>query len=120
MATALTVYQSKTSGLSTSIPQNVTPDTGAGNSFANTGREVLYIQTAGASGITPVIAPTGKFENITTVASPYGAVGASALKAVGPFPPGDYNDANGNVQVTWSGASGTVNIWVVQMPTPPV
>jgi hypothetical protein len=116
-ATVLAVYPSKISAIGSIT--TATPDTTNGNKWANTGREILLIQTQSASGITATIAPQSKFENAIPVSSPSYAVGASALVALGPFNPGDYNDASGNVTVQWSGASGTVAVTVIHLPISP-
>ncbi|WP_433067441.1 hypothetical protein [Dactylosporangium sp. CS-033363] len=93
------------------------PGTGAGNGidWVNSGREVaIVVNTSGAPiTVTEVIG--------TTVA---GAVPAAPTKSVaattgisvlGPYPPGQYNDANGKMALDFS-ASASVKVVLVDVP----
>lgn len=116
-ATVLTVQQVKLSALLT-VSLVGTPDTVNGNTWANTGRELVMIVAASASNITPTVAPTSKFEGVISIASPtYGAVGASTTTMLGPFNPVDYGS---NPTITWASASGTVNVAIIQLPATPI
>lgn len=87
--------------------------TSGGDQFPNTGREYLQIFNgdSGSHTVTPVtqLAPDGQTVSALTVAVP-----AGATKVIGPFPPGVYNDVNGNVQLTYSAVT-SVTVKVVQV-----
>ncbi len=128
-ATVLPVQQAKISAATNfqgASPN--TPDTINGNVFTNTGRELVLIQTQAASGITPTITPFAKALGVLPVPSPSYAIVASSLVALGPFDVSTYNGnqsgsvvaASGQVAISWSGLSGTVNVWIVQLPQTPV
>jgi len=90
--------------------------TADGNTFQNTGYEFQYIQTSG-TGTTLTIAVQATLDG-QAVANKTVTLASTAEKLVGPFPTDKYNDANGNVVLTYSSVTG-VTASVMQMPQKP-
>ena len=87
----------------------LTAAAGGGDSFANDGRTYLDINNGSGGSITVTFVTQQTVDGLA-VADLAVAVGAGVRTKVGPFPPGIYNDANGRVQVTYSGVTSlTVN-----------
>ena len=116
MAT-LTVVSSSEAGVATA-------DTSAasdGDEFLNTGSEVLIAVNSHGSdndiNIT-IAAQTTSFDDpvlgTLTKANQVVAVNEGVTKVIGPFPVAAFNDANGKVQITYSGVTslkvGVVNL----------
>jgi len=82
-----------------------------GDVFPNSGRELLYVRNANASGHTLTIAtpgaPAGLELNDITVTVP-----AFSVYWIGPFHPDSFNDSNGRVSVTYSGVT-SLNVAVL-------
>lgn len=82
--------------------------TSAGDSFANDGRTMFCVKNGNGSTMTVTITPG----NATRAVPGVGVVTKSTVSVVvpattgetmiGPFPPAFYNDASGNVNVTYS------------------
>ena len=70
-----------------------------GDTFPNTGAELLLVKNGGAGSINVTIdyVPTADGNAVT---DPVVAIAAGVTKAIGPFPPGLYNDASGYVKAT--------------------
>jgi hypothetical protein len=105
--TALTPVTSAAAGAAIVAP--VAVDATNGNSFVNTGREMVEITNGGGSSITVTIVTNGTF-NVNgvqyAVADVTVTIAAGASKVCGPFDKGLFNDpTTGAVQMTWS--SGT-------------
>jgi hypothetical protein len=75
----------------------------AGDSWLNTGREMLYIKngSGGSINLTEVLPATAVIDGIAPTPRVI-AVGAAGVFILGPFPPGTYNDVNGFMNVTYS------------------
>ena len=94
-----------------------------GDSFLNTGKEMLRIKNAGAGAITVTFvanaAPLGG--TILGVASTpaldltQSIPNDSAVYEIGPFLPQRFNDANGLMQMTYTGVT-SVTVEVVAVP----
>lgn len=115
--TALTVVKSSETPAALSLES---ADTANGNSFANTNGDVLAIiknehETNAETFIFAVQNATKTVEGWgpLTKASISVSVSAGAQKVVGPFPTQAFNDANGLVQVTYTG-TGTPKISAVR------
>lgn len=92
-----------------------------GDKYLNTGREVVMFQNtssqAAAASVVTVTAQTpdnfggaASLHNITITvptSSQYG------LTAIGPFPPSVFNDANGNVNLTYSVAGLNIGVFSI-------
>lgn len=79
-----------------------------GDQFANSGYEFLWIKNSSGSSVTVTIdsqTPCNQgYDHNVTVTVP-----AGQERVVGPFQPGRFNDANGNVKITYS---STANVTV--------
>ena len=85
-----------------------------GDEFVNSGREFLHIKNGGVGSIDVTInsqRPCDQGYDHDVVV----AVGAGAEKMIGPFPKSRFDDANGKVQITYSGVS-SVTVAVLQVP----
>lgn len=101
----LTVNEISRAGVSGAL----TAAAGGGDSFANDGRTYLDINNGSGGSITVTFVTQQTIDGLA-VADLAVAVGAGVRTKVGPFPPSIYNDANGRVQVTYSGVTSlTVN-----------
>jgi hypothetical protein len=95
-----------------------TPTLTTGDTFPNTGFEMVYINNGSASPITitphinATLDPTGQAAAGVDLAI---SVAAGVARIIGPFPPGTFNDATGNVKVTCSAVT-TVTIAVFRLP----
>lgn len=83
-----------------------------GNFFTNTGREWLEVLNGSGGSINVIIA--GVADGVTVTALRTIAVGAGVRKKIGPFPANTYNDANGQVQITYSAVT-TVTVGVFSL-----
>lgn len=87
--------------------------TSGGDNFPGNGTCYLFVKNASASSMTATvnsIAPCSygfDHDLVTTV-------GAGATVQIGPFPASRYNDANGNVNITYSAVT-SVTVAVVSM-----
>lgn len=86
---------------------------GGGDSFANTGRELLVVKNADASSKTVTVdyVPTQDGQAVTDKAI---AIPAGQTFVIGPFPPSLYNDAAGRVNITYSAVT-SVTVKVVRV-----
>lgn len=96
----------------------ITPSYGAaaggGDQFPNDGRTYLHIKNGGGSSITLTIATQMTVDG-KAVADDAIAVTNAQERVVGPFPPAIYNDANGMVQLTYSGVT-SVTVGAFRLP----
>ena len=110
---ALTVASISRSGVTiTAVAANA-----GGDTFANTGKEVLFIKNASGSPITVSFAFGVSADAMVDGISPPArtcVVAAGAQTLAGPFPPNKYNDVNGNVAVTYSGVT-TLTVQPIQV-----
>lgn len=88
--------------LTGATPAMVAASTG-GDSFSNSGKEMLKVTNGGSSSVTVTVAspqPCNYGYNHDVVVD----VTAGATQDIGPFPPARFN-SKGNVQVTYSGVN---------------
>jgi hypothetical protein len=97
---------------------------GGGDSFLNTGNEMFRIKNAGGGSINVTFvanaAPVGGKCSLgvagTTAHDLVVAIpNDSAVYEIGPFPANRFNDANGLIQITYSGVT-TVTVEAVSLP----
>jgi len=107
VATAFTVTTTTTAGVT--VPAAASVDNTNGNSFVNSGRELIQITNASAGAITITFVtqnvyttPGGVAYNIADLAV---SLANATTRAYGPFDKTLFNDANGLVQLSYS--SGT-------------
>lgn len=77
---------------------------GGGDTFTNTGQEIAVIKNGSGAPITVTFVTPATLDGLA-VTDLTVSVGAGETRAVGPFPPGVYNDANGLVSMTYSGVT---------------
>lgn len=93
---------------------------GGGDVAPNDGRTVLHVKNGGGGSINVTVtanAATVQDPNKGTLTKPnvVVAVPNGQERFIGPFPPAAFNDANGNVPITYSGVT-TVTIAAVRVP----
>lgn len=91
---------------------------GGGDTFVNTGVELVVFKNASVGSITVTIATPGTVDGLA-IADRTIAVGAGETRLVGPFPPGIYNDtfiSGGVVAMTYSGVT-TFTVTVIKPAT---
>lgn len=108
MAT-LTVQTVSTAGLADSLAAAA----GGGDQFANTGREFFEVLNGGGGSVNVTFETPATVDG-EPIADRVVAVAAGVRKKIGPFPTSTYNDANGRVQVTYSGVT-TVTVGVFKL-----
>lgn len=89
---------------------------GGGDTFVNTGQEVLVIKNGSGAPITLTVATPVTVDGLA-VTDLTATIGAGETRMVGPFPPGIYNDtgvAGGSVSLTYSGVT-TLTVAVVKV-----
>ena len=104
MSATLTVQTVSRAGLD--LNANAVAATGGGDSWLNTGSQMLYINNGSGSicTVTLVFGVGGVVDGLTPTARTVGVpIGHAAI--IGPFPPTAYNDANGLANVHYSGVS---------------
>lgn len=97
---------------------NATYDAAAsgGDQWANGGQEVLHVKNGDTAGHTVTVASqvaapvpgTAKSDVAVTVP-------AGEERFIGPFPKGNFNDANGNAQITYDAVT-SVTLAVLEIP----
>lgn len=85
----------------------------AGDKFANNGRQFLVVKNGGASPIT-ITVNSQKPCNYGFDHDQEVSVDASGEKWIGPFDPNRFNDAEGNVNIAYSGVT-SVTVAVVSL-----
>lgn len=89
-----------------------------GDTFVNTGTELLVIKNGGGSGITLTVATPVTVDSLA-VTDLTATIGAGETRMLGPFPPGIYNDtlaAGGIVSLSYSGVT-SVTVAVIKPAT---
>lgn len=108
--TALSVQQIRRSGLTPAYSAaNVD-----GHSFPNSGQEILHVKTVG-TGATVSFPIPGTVDG-QAVASRSVVLGTNTERLIGPFPPGTYNQPDGNVNVDFSSVT-SVTVAVLRPAT---
>lgn len=87
---------------------------GGGDQFANSGKAMLHIKNGSGGSINVTVNSQTNcsqgFDHDAVVAVP-----AGAERMIGPFPKGRFDDANGNVQITYSAVT-SLTVAVVEVP----
>ena len=91
-------------------------DSGAGNSFVSTGRELLLVQNSGGSAYTVTISSVADNLQRTGDITTY-SVGAGLFSMFGPFSQSGWKQTDGTVHVTASNAA--ILFAVVRLPSVP-
>lgn len=76
-----------------------------GDVFPNNGRTIVEINNGSGGSITPTFAATGVLPTGAVVASVATAIAAGVTRVFGPFPPEQFNNASGQVAITYSGVT---------------
>jgi hypothetical protein len=76
----------------------------AGNSWLNTGREMVHIKNGSGAPITVTFTPTVLTDGAATVAKTVSVTNAQE-RMIGPFPPALYNDSTGLMKLDFSGVT---------------
>ena len=115
VATPMTPAVTAAAGTVLAAPAAV--DGSNGNSWTNTGREIIEITNGAASAITATFVTTGTFD-VGTVAYAIAdlsvAIAASTTKVCGPFEKALFNDDDNLVTVSWSSGT-TITARVITM-----
>jgi hypothetical protein len=101
----------------TGLAETLVAASGGGDKFSNNGHCLLEVVNGGGAPISVTIDDPGSstppgataFNPDVVVAVP-----AGASRIIGPFPPFRFNDANGDVNVAYSGV-GTVTVRVIRL-----
>lgn len=88
---------------------------GGGDTFANTGREMVRISNASGGSITATFVTTKTVDG-NAVSDLVVTITNGQTKVIGRFDPATYNDANGLVSVTCSATSSVTIEVYKQMP----
>jgi hypothetical protein len=90
--------------------------TGGGDSFPNTGQEILHVENLDAAPHT-VTADAPNTCSFGATAAPIHdgviVVAAGATQEIGPFPVARFNDVNNRVQLTYDAVTA-VKVWVTR------
>lgn len=109
MAT-LTVQQLSLSGLNPSFAAAAA----GGDEFVNSGKIYLHVKNSGAGSITVTVnsqaACSQGFDHDTAVSVPSGGE-----RLIGPFAKSRFDDANGKVQIAYSGVT-SVTVAAIELP----
>lgn len=100
------------------VAQNLVAAAAGGDQFANTGKEIFIIENAHATLPRTVTFDVPNTDNFGVSGSGLDrAVVVAALTTlfIGPFPTGKFNDANKNVQVTYTDAAADLTVQVIQL-----
>lgn len=92
---------------------------GGGDTFVNTGQEILVVKNGGGAGITVTITTPATVDGLA-VADLTATIAAGETRSIGPFPPSIYNDTGvngGNVSV---GYSSVTSVTVAVLKVSPV
>ena len=77
---------------------------GGGDQFSNDGKTMIHVKNGSGGSITVTVASQVSCSQGATHNTAV-AIAAGAEKMIGPFPTDRYNDANGFVQLTYSGVT---------------
>lgn len=116
-ATALTVTTTAAAGVV--LPAANSVDAGNGNTFSNTGREMMIVNNINAATLNVTITTNGVYSVGSVnyaIADVLGTVANGTSKVFGPFDKVLYNDANSNVDVSWS-AGTNITVSVISLGT---
>ena len=105
----LTVQQAALTGLNSSYGAAA----GGGDQFANTGKAMLHVKNGASSKTVTVDSQTPCSQGVDHDAVV--AIPAGEERMIGPFPKARFDDANGDVQITYSAVT-SVTVAVVELP----
>jgi hypothetical protein len=106
----LAVVNAVTSGIN---PVPTVAASAGGDSFPNTGREILIVKNADASPHTVTIQTPQTVDGLA-VAERAVVVTNATSQMMGPFPIGTYSDTGGNVNITYDAVT-SVTVLVVKV-----
>lgn len=87
---------------------------GGGDLLPNDGRTLLHVQNNGVSPINVTLTPSGPAAGLSYQAV-IGVVASGTIKVFGPFPPQQFNNANGQIPIAYSGVT-SVLVTAIQVP----
>ena len=103
----------------TKVAQTLAAANGGGDSFPNTGKELIAIKNAGGGSINLTVVASGQVCNYGSGSPTHDAVIAipndSVIYLVGPFATLRFNDTNQRAQLTYSGVT-SVTIAIFSLP----
>lgn len=83
-----------------------------GNQFANDGMCFLYVKNGSGSSINVTISTPGNVDGLAVADLVVAVPATTGERMIGPFPPGIYNQSDGNVYVDYSsGTSVTAGVF---------
>lgn len=83
-----------------------------GNQFANDGMSFLYVKNGSGSPITVTVGTPGNVDGLAIADLTVSVPATTGERMIGPFPPGIYNQSDGNVYVDYSsGTSVTAGVF---------
>jgi hypothetical protein len=87
--------------------QPVSHAAAASDSFSNNGKVMVRVNNGGGAPITLTVDDPNSSLPAATAFNPDAAIVVTNAQAriIGPFPPARFNDANGRVQLAWSGTT---------------
>jgi len=99
---------------------NLAAAAGGGDSFPNTGKELLAVRNAGAGSITLTVTASGAACDYGVAASTahdqtHTIPNDSATYLIGPFPTRQFNDTSNRVQLAYSGVT-SVTVQALALP----
>lgn len=89
---------------------------GGGDSFPNTGQEILHVENTDAGSHTVTVDSPGTCSFGVSANAAHDAaivVAAGETREIGPFPMSRFNDANGRVQLTYDAVTN-LKVWVTR------
>lgn len=105
---ALTVQTISRSGVAQTL---TAANSGSGQEFANDGRTLLLVKNASGATVSVSFEYQASLDGgLVTPGNLTAAVGDGATKLFGPFPGELYNDADGNVEVDYTGVVASVSV----------
>lgn len=107
----LTIQTTDRTGTSWSVSGNKVAAAAGGDYFANSGSELLFVEntSGGSITLTEVFGVNATLDGVTPTSKTV-VVANNKQLLLGPYPTQLYNDANGNMQLTYSGAGLTVQV----------
>ncbi len=112
MALLTAVPVARLTGGSGAVLTGVAPTAGTGDTWANTGQEIILIRNGSGSSINVTVDIVATADG-NAVTDPVIAVAAGAITAMGPYPTALFNDGQGLCKVTCS-AVATVTIAIMK------
>lgn len=108
-ATARTPQVIKRTGLA---PAYTAADASNGETCPNNGSLFLHVKNTGGAACTVTIATQGTVDGLAIADLAVSVPATTGDRLIGPFPPGIYNDSNGNIGVSYSTGTGVTAAYV--------